>query len=292
MSRDQTSIPTISLAELEKLDFDNVTKPAGVIAPVVINEDNKLSGFVHSIETGAAVDGPGVRFVMFSAGCQFRCLYCHNPDTWKLHNGKLRTVDEIVTEIGKYARFLKFAGGITFSGGEPLMQANFIGEIAYRVKQDYNLHIALDTQGFLAAHLDDAWFDNIDLVMLDIKHIDPEKYQALTAQPLQPTLDFAHRLVKMGKPIWIRYVLVPGLTDDLADVEKHAQFVKSLQDAGITLHGKKLIERIEVLPFHNLGESKWQELNLKYTLSETEPPTPEFVKTIKEIYKKYELPAV
>lgn len=292
MSRDQTSIPTISLAELEKLDFDNVTKPAGVIAPVVINEDNKLSGFVHSIETGAAVDGPGVRFVMFSAGCQFRCLYCHNPDTWKLHNGKLRTVDEIVTEIGKYARFLKFAGGITFSGGEPLMQANFIGEIAYRVKQDYNLHIALDTQGFLAAHLDDEWFDNIDLVMLDIKHIDPEKYQALTAQPLQPTLDFAHRLVKMGKPMWIRYVLVPGLTDDLADVEKHAQFVKSLQDAGIALHGKKLIERIEVLPFHNLGESKWQELNLKYTLSETEPPTPEFVKTIKEIYKKYELPAV
>lgn len=292
MSRDQTSIPTISLAELEKLDFDNVTKPAGVIAPVVINEDNKLSGFVHSIETGAAVDGPGVRFVMFSAGCQFHCLYCHNPDTWKLHNGKLRTVDEIVTEIGKYARFLKFAGGITFSGGEPLMQANFIGEIAYRVKQDYNLHIALDTQGFLAAHLDDAWFDNIDLVMLDIKHIDPEKYQALTAQPLQPTLDFAHRLVKMGKPMWIRYVLVPGLTDDLADVEKHAQFVKSLQDAGIALHGKKLIERIEVLPFHNLGESKWQELNLKYTLSETEPPTPEFVKTIKEIYKKYELPAV
>lgn len=292
MSRDQTSIPTISLAELEKLDFDNVTKPAGIIAPVVINEDNKLSGFVHSIETGAAVDGPGVRFVMFSAGCQFRCLYCHNPDTWKLHNGKLKTVDEIVTEIGKYARFLKFAGGVTFSGGEPLMQANFIGEIAYRVKQDYNLHIALDTQGFLAGHLDDAWFDNIDLVMLDIKHIDPEKYQKLTAQPLQPTLDFAHRLIKMGKPMWIRYVLVPGLTDDLNDVEKHAQFVKTLQDKAIELHDKKLIERIEVLPFHNLGESKWQELNLKYTLSETEPPSPEFVKIIKEIYKKYGLPAV
>lgn len=292
MTREQNSIPTISLAELEKLDLDNSTKPAGVIAPVIINEDNKLSGFVHSIETGAAVDGPGVRFVMFSAGCQFRCLYCHNPDTWKLRNGKLKTVDEIVTEIGKYARFLKFAGGVTFSGGEPLMQANFIGEIAYRVKQDYNLHIALDTQGFLAGHLDDAWFDNIDLVMLDIKHIDPEKYQALTAQPLQPTLDFAHRLVKMGKPMWIRYVLVPGISDDLADVEKHAQFVKSLQDEALALHGKKLIERVEVLPFHNLGESKWQELNLKYTLAETEAPAPEFVQSIKEIYKKYDLPAV
>ncbi|GAA5096001.1 pyruvate formate-lyase-activating protein [Wohlfahrtiimonas larvae] len=292
MSRDQTLIPTVSLAELEKLDLDNSTKPAGVIAPVVINEDNKLSGFVHSIETGAAVDGPGVRFVMFSAGCQFRCLYCHNPDTWKLRNGKLKTVDEIVTEIGKYARFLKFAGGVTFSGGEPLMQANFIGEIAYRVKQEYNLHIALDTQGFLAGHLDDTWFDNIDLIMLDIKHIDPVKYQALTAQPLQPTLDFAHRLVRMGKPMWIRYVLVPGISDDLADVEKHAQFVKSLQDESLALHGKKLIERVEVLPFHNLGESKWQELNLTYTLSETEAPTPEFVQSIKEIYKKYELPAV
>lgn len=285
-------IPTVSLAELEKLDLDNSTKPAGVIAPAVINEDNKLSGFVHSIETGAAVDGPGVRFVMFSAGCQFRCLYCHNPDTWKLRNGKLKTVDEIVTEIGKYARFLKFAGGVTFSGGEPLMQANFIGEIAYRVKQEYNLHIALDTQGFLAGHLDDAWFNNIDLVMLDIKHIDPKKYQALTAQPLQPTLDFAHRLVKMGKPMWIRYVLVPEISDDLADVEKHAQFVKSLQDEALALHGKKLIERVEVLPFHNLGESKWQELNLTYTLSETEAPTPEFVQSIKEIYKKYDLPAV
>jgi pyruvate formate lyase activating enzyme len=288
MSRDQKSIPTISIADIDQIEF----KPAGIIAPVIINEDNQLSGFVHSIETGAAVDGPGVRFVMFSSGCQFRCLYCHNPDTWKLHNGKLRTVDEIVNEIGKYARFLKFAGGITFSGGEPLMQANFIGEIAYRVKQQYNLHIALDTQGFLAAHLEDEWFDNIDLVMLDIKQIDPEKYQALTAQPLQPTLDFAHRLVTMGKPMWIRYVLVPGLTDDLEDVEKHAQFVKSLQDKAIELHGKKLIERIEVLPFHNLGESKWQELNLKYTLSKTEPPSPEFVKVIKEIYKKYGLPAV
>lgn len=292
MSREHNSIPTVSLAELEKLDLDNSTKPAGVIAPVIINEDNKLSGFVHSIETGAAVDGPGVRFVMFSSGCQFRCLYCHNPDTWKLRNGKLKTVDEIVTEIGKYARFLKFAGGVTFSGGEPLMQANFIGEIAYRVKAQYGLHIALDTQGFLAGHLEDAWFDNIDLVMLDIKHIDPEKYQALTAQPLQPTLDFAHRLVKMGKPMWIRYVLVPGLSDDLADVEKHAQFVKSLQDEALALHGQKLIERIEVLPFHNLGESKWQELNLQYTLSKTEAPTPEFVQSIKEIYKKYELPAV
>lgn len=292
MNRDHLSLPSISINDLDQLDIDDVKKPAGVIAPVIINENNQLSGFVHSIETGAAVDGPGVRFVMFSSGCQFRCLYCHNPDTWKLRNGKLKTVDEIVHEIGKYARFLKFAGGVTFSGGEPLMQANFIGEIAYRVKQEHGLHIALDTQGFLAAHLEDSWFKNIDLVMLDIKHIDPEKYQALTAQPLQPTLDFAHRLIQMKMPMWIRYVLVPGLTDNIEDVEKHAQFIRSLQDKSIELNGQKLIERIEVLPFHNLGESKWQELNLQYTLSKTEPPTPEFVAMIKEIYQKYDLPAV
>lgn len=291
MTKDHQPLPTISISDIDQLQLDlDDNKPSGIIAPVFINEDNKLSGFVHSIETGAAVDGPGVRFVMFSSGCQFRCLYCHNPDTWKLHNGKLRTVDEMVNEIGKYARFLKLAGGVTFSGGEPLMQANFIGEIAYRVKEQYDLHITLDTQGFLAAHLKDEWFDNIDLVMLDIKHIDPVKYQALTSQPLQPTLDFAHRLIRMQKPMWVRYVLVPGLTDDLNDIEKHSEFIASLQAESIQMHDKKLIERIDILPFHNLGEAKWQELNLKYTLGDTEPPTPEFVAQVKEIYKKYDLP--
>lgn len=289
MNNTHKPLPTMPIEDIDQLDLDE-NKPSGIIAPVFINENNQLSGFVHSIETGAAVDGPGVRFVMFSSGCQFRCLYCHNPDTWKLHNGTLRTVDEMVNEIGKYARFLKLAGGVTFSGGEPLMQANFIGEIAYRVKQQYDLHITLDTQGFLAAHLKDEWFDNIDLVMLDIKHIDPIKYQALTSQPLQPTLDFAHRLIRMQKPLWIRYVLVPGLTDDLNDIEKHAEFIAQLQTESIELHDKRLIERIEILPFHNLGEAKWHELNLKYTLANTEPPTPEFVAQVKNIYKKYSLP--
>lgn len=289
MTQNPKSLPTMPIEDIDQLDLDN-SKPNGVIAPVFINEHNQLSGFVHSIETGAAVDGPGVRFVMFSSGCQFRCLYCHNPDTWKLHNGLLRTVDEMVNEIGKYARFLSFAGGVTFSGGEPLMQANFIGEIAYRIKQQFGLHIALDTQGFLAAHLTDDWFDTIDLVLLDIKHIDPVKYQTITSQPLQPTLDFAHRLIRLQKPMWIRYVLVPGLTDDLNDVEKHAEFIASLQSESMEHHGKKLIERIEILPFHNLGEMKWKELDLHYTLAETEPPTPEFIAKVKEIYKRYNLP--
>ncbi|OYQ76157.1 pyruvate formate-lyase-activating protein [Wohlfahrtiimonas chitiniclastica] len=292
MSHAHKHIPTIPIESIDELDFDPIRKPLGVIAPAIINHDNQLSGFVHSVETGAAVDGPGVRFVLFTSGCQFRCLYCHNPDTWKLHNGKLRTVDEMVKEIGKYARFLKFAGGVTFSGGEPMMQAHFIGEIAYRVKEQYGLHIALDTQGFLASHLDDAWFDHIDLVMLDIKHIDPDKYLALTSQPLQPTLDFVHRLVRMHKPMWIRYVVVPGLTDDLTDVENHARFLHELKAQSIALHGHNLIERVEILPFHNLGAHKWQALNLTYTLNETSAPSAESLHTIKEIYKKYRLPVV
>lgn len=280
---------TIPLHELK--DEDDSTpisdpKKAGVIYPAIVDENGKLSGFVHSVETGAAVDGPGVRFALFTSGCQFRCLYCHNPDTWKLRNGKLRTVDSVVEEIGKYANFLKFAGGVTFSGGEPLMQAHFVGEIIYRLKKKYGLHIALDTQGFLAAHLEDEWFDNIDLILLDIKHIDPVKYQRLTAQPIQPTLDFAERMIRLKKKMWIRYVLVPGWSDDLADVEKHASYVKHLADlAEQVAPGQNLIERVEILPFHNMAKNKWEELGLEYELADTPAPTAELTEQVRNIYR-------
>ncbi len=245
-------------------------KPHGVIAPASVDESGKLSGFIHSFDTGGAVDGPGMRFVLFVSGCQFQCLYCHNPDTWKMHNGKMTHVDDIVAEIAKYAHFLRFAGGLTISGGEPLMQAYFIGEIFYRVKHELKLHTALDTQGFLAEHLEDDWFENVDLVLLDIKHIDPEKYEALTSKPLQPTLDFARRLSAMKKPMWIRYVLVPGYTDDFNDVEKLADFIA-------TLHG---VERVEVLPFHKMGEHKWDDLGLNFHLKDVSPPSPELLNRV------------
>lgn len=288
--------PTIPIASIDAIDTDHQKKTGkllGAIAPAVLDENGKLCGFVHSVETGAAVDGPGVRFALFTSGCQFRCLYCHNPDTWKLRNGQLRTVDSVVEEIGKYAKFLKFAGGVTFTGGEPMMQAHFIGEIMYRLKQQYGLHIAIDTQGFLSPHLEDSWFDNIDLILLDIKHIDPEQHLALTAQPLQPTLDFAERMIRMKKKMWIRYVLVPGWTDNLEDVEKHAAYVKKLADMGEEIApGQNLIERVEVLPFHNMGVTKWKEIAQGYLLADTPAPTPELTEQVRNIYRAKGLTAV
>src|SRR6201996_3465699 len=202
------------------------------------------TGFLHSVETAGAVDGPGVRFVYFTAGCLFRCLYCHNPDTWKLHHGREVTVEEALAEVRPYQGFLRIAGGVTFSGGEPMLQADFVGALASRIKAELHLHVALDTQGFLHAGLDDSWFEPFDLVLLDIKHSDPEQYLRLTGQDLQPTMDFARRLVRLRKRMWVRYVLVPGLTDAAADINRLADFIVDLGDA---------VERVDVLPFHQLG---------------------------------------
>jgi pyruvate formate lyase activating enzyme len=240
------------------------------VQPAATNADTETAvgetavGFLHSVETAGAVDGPGVRFVYFTAGCLFRCLYCHNPDTWKLHHGREVTVEQAFKEVRPYARFLRIAGGVTFSGGEPMLQANFVGALAARIKAELRLHVALDTQGFMHAALDDAWFAPFDLVLLDIKHSDPVQYRRLTGQDLQPTLDFAHRLVHLGKRMWIRYVLVPGLTDAEADILHLADFVVTLGAA---------VERVEVLPFHQMGAHKWQELGLPYALKDTPTAT-------------------
>lgn len=232
-------------------------------------------GYLHSTESGAGVDGPGMRFVFFTSGCQFRCLYCHNPDTWKLHNGRQVTVEQAMAELEPYARFLKFAGGVTVSGGEPLMQDGFVGELFREAKRRFGLHTALDTQGFLHERVSDEWFDAVDLVMLDIKHSDPERYHALTGQPLQPTLDFARRLQRLGKKMWVRYVLVPGLTDGDEDISRLADFVAGLGS---------VVERVEVLPFHQLGMDKWQKLGMEYQLADTPIPTPEQVKRARELF--------
>lgn len=233
-------------------------------------------GFLHSVEKGAAVDGPGMRFVFFMAGCQFRCLYCHNPDTWKLHNGRRVEVADMLGEVAPYAGFLKFAGGVTFSGGEPMMQAEFVGATARAIKHDLGLHIALDTQGYLHGRVADAWFDPFDLVMLDIKHIDPDRHKALTAQALQPTLDCAARLVRLGKRMRIRYVLVPGWTDAAEDVARLADFAAGLGP---------LVEMVEVLPFHQMGRQKWADLGVNYRLTDTPTPTPEATEAARDVFR-------
>ena len=221
-------------------------------------------GYVHSVETGAASDGPGVRFALFLTGCPFRCLYCHNPDTWELHAGKRTTTDDVMAEIAKYAGFLRIAGGLTITGGEPLTQPEFVHEIFQRAKEELHLHTAIDTNGFLAHQLPDSWFDVVNLVLLDIKQMNPLKHKVLTGCELQPVLDFAKRLDHLGKKMWIRYVLVPGYTDATEDIQALADI----------LHTLKNVERIEVLPFHNLAIHKWDALGIPYKLKNMRPPSP------------------
>lgn len=243
---------------------------------------NDLAGFVHSTIVGGAVDGPGMRFVLFTSGCQMRCQYCHNPDTWNKRGGELRTVGDVVAEVGQIAPFLKATGGITVSGGEPLVQADFVHEVLLQCKAKYGLHTALDTNGELARNLPDDWFDDVDLVLLDIKHIDPIKHLKLTHAPLQPVLDFAKRLADIKKPVWIRYVLVPGYTDGFDDIVKLADFVVGLGN----------IERVEILPFHKMGEYKWKELGLPYRLDETGSPASEIIEQAKQLFAQYGLSVV
>jgi pyruvate formate lyase activating enzyme len=253
------------------------------VPSVHVEGANGPIGYLHSVESGAASDGPGMRFVFFVAGCPFRCVYCHNPDTWKRSSGRQVTVDEAIEEIRPYIPFLKMAGGVTVSGGEPLMQPEFVGALLSRLHDEFGLHTALDTQGYLARNVSSSWFDAVDLVLLDIKHIDPVKYRQITSCELAPTLDFAQRLVRLGKPMWIRYVLVPGLTDDAGDIARHADFLASLGP---------LVQRVDVLPFHQMAMHKWEQLDREYTLKDTPTPTPEQVAAAIEIFRSRNLPAV
>src|SRR5215813_6408271 len=220
-------------------------------------------GFLHSFTAGSTVDGPGVRVVGWTTGCQFRCLYCHNPDTWTMSNGIPVTVARATEELRKYRFGLKLmSGGFTLSGGEPLMQDRFAVKL-FTAAQAMGIHTALDTNGALGARLTDAELEKIDLVLLDIKSWDEERHRHLTGMDVGPTLDFARRLAALRKPIWLRFVLVPGLTDDVKDIAEIAQFAANLGN----------VERVDVLPFHQMGQFKWKELKLNYTLTDVEPPT-------------------
>jgi len=232
-------------------------------------------GFLHSFTTGSTVDGPGVRVVAWTSGCQFRCLYCHNPDTWSLSNGMPVPIERAVEQLKKYRQGLKvMAGGFTLSGGEPLMQDRFAVRLfagAHRL----GIHTALDTNGFLGSRLSDEDLDNIDLVLLDIKAWDPERHRRLTAKDNGPTLSFARRLAARRTPLWLRFVLVPGLTDDMDDVAQIAKFAASLDN----------VERVDVLPFHQMGRFKWKELGLEYTLDDVKPPTKPLVERVCEQFR-------
>jgi len=220
------------------------------------------TGFLHSYTTGSAVDGPGVRLVGWTAGCQFKCVYCHNPDTWNLMNGIPVPIESAIEGVRKYRNGLKvMGGGFTLSGGEPLMQDRFATKLFAAVKA-MDVHTAVDTNGHLGERLSDDELRTIDLVLLCIKSIDADKHRKLVGKELGPTVDFAHRLATLKRPMWLRFVLVPGLTDDEADVRNMAKFVANLG----------ICERVDILPFHQLGSFKWERLGLNYTLANVEPP--------------------
>ena len=238
-------------------------------------------GFLHSFTTGSAVDGPGIRLVAWTAGCQFRCLYCHNPDTWNMMNGMAVPLDRAVAELNKYRHGLKImAGGFTLSGGEPLMQDRFAVKLLTAAKA-MDIHTALDTNGFLGERLSDEELAQIDLVLLDIKCWDPERHKHLVGKDIGPTLDFARRLGERQRPMWLRYVLVPGLTDEEDDIQKLASFAASLGN----------VERVDVLPFHQMGRYKWEKLGLDYTLNETQPPSRQLVRRVCEQFRSAGLKA-
>jgi pyruvate formate lyase activating enzyme len=220
-------------------------------------------GFLHSFTTGSAVDGPGVRVVAWTTGCMWRCLYCHNPDTWTVTNGIPVSVAQAADELAKYRHGLRvMSGGFTLSGGEPLMQHRFAIKLLAAARQ-LGIHTTIETNGYYGDKVSDAELNDIDLVMLGIKTWGAEKHRALTGVDIAPTLAFAERLAALGRPVWIRFVLVPGLTDDLADVAGIAKFAASLGN----------VERVEVLPFHQMGKFKWDALKRAYTLADTPPPT-------------------
>jgi len=232
-------------------------------------------GFMHSFTTGSAVDGPGVRVVGWTTGCMWRCQYCHNPDTWTLRNGIPVSVGQALDELRKYRHGLKvMSGGVTMSGGEPLMQRHFVMKILSGAKE-MGIHTALETNGFLGAELTDADLDALDLVLLGLKSWDRERHRALTGRDLEPTLELARRLAARRLPVWIRFVLVPGLTDDAGDIAQIAAFAAGLGN----------VERVEVLPFHQMGRFKWQALGIRYALESTEPPSPEGVAKACQIFR-------
>ena len=231
---------------------------------------------VHSWELVTAVDGPGTRMTMFMSGCPLRCQYCHNPDTMEMKVGTLERIEDVVKRVKRYKPVFKASGGgLTLSGGEALFQIAFTRRLLKEV-HDAGIHTTIDTSGYLGSRVRDEDMDNIDLVLLDVKAGDEETYKEVTRRELQPTIDFGDRLNEMGKPVWIRFVVVPGLTDSPENV---ANVVK------IVSRWKSNVERVEVLPFHNMGADKWKKIGLDYQLEDTTPPTAESLEHVRSVFR-------
>ena len=235
-----------------------------------LKDEEGAFGYCHSYETSSRYDGPGLRAVLFVSGCLLRCSYCHNPDTWHLKDGSYMSLQQVLGRLEDFAPSLvALGGGLTISGGEPMVQLAFTRRI-FRGAKEMGLHTAIETSGFLGDRADEDYLSAIDLVLLDVKSSDPDTYRRVTGRDIAPTLRFAERLASMGKPVWVRFTLVPGATDDPANVAGIAKFVAPMKN----------VEWVEVQPFHKMGEFKWKALNLEYKHSDTEPPSRELVNRV------------
>jgi pyruvate formate lyase activating enzyme len=232
-------------------------------------------GYAHSYETGSRYDGPGYRVVLFLSGCLLRCTYCHNPDTWHLKDGTYISAQQVIDRLGGFASALKaLEGGLTISGGEPMVQLAFTRRILAGAKR-MGVHTAIETSGYLGSRADDKFLSSLDLVLLDIKSSDPDTYRSVTGRELAPTLRFAERLAAIGKPVWVRFTLVPGFTDDPANVDGIARFVAPMKN----------VEWVEVQPFHQLGAFKWKAMKLDYKHADTPTPTPDLINRVLEQFR-------
>lgn len=233
------------------------------------------AGLVHSWETVTAMDGPGTRMTIFLSGCPLRCLYCHNPDTFSMKDGTVETAEDILRRVKRMRSVFRVSGGgLTLSGGEPLFQIQFARRLLAGA-HGMGVHTCIDTSGYLGSRLSDKDLDNVDMVLLDIKSGDEDTYRRVTSRELAPTIEFGDRLAARGIPVWVRFVLVPGLTDAEDNVAGVADIAARWSN----------VERVEVLPFHNMGADKWERLGRDYELRDVSPPTEESLRHTVEIFR-------
>ncbi|WP_101773311.1 pyruvate formate-lyase-activating protein [Peptostreptococcus faecalis] len=235
-----------------------------------------VKGRIHSIETFGTVDGPGIRYIVFTQGCPLRCRYCHNRDTWDPNLGKETTAEEIIEDALKYKTFFDSSGGgITISGGEATSQPEFIEDV-FRLAKENNLHTCLDTNGIVDIQKIMGVLKYMDLILLDIKHMNPEKSRWLTGVSSEKAIKLAKDLDKLDIPVWIRHVLIPGISDDRENLIKLAELIKSLSN----------VQKFEFLPYHTMGKQKWLDLGKEYTLEDVPDATDEDVAKAKSIFSE------
>lgn len=247
-----------------------------------MNHINDIQGRIHSIETCGTVDGPGIRYVIFTQGCPLRCQYCHNPDTWNFNSkdAKDMSVSELLEDMLKYKSYMDSSGGgVTVTGGDPIMQKEFVTAL-FKACKDEGIHTTLDTAGF--TDIDDTTDELLnytDLVLLDIKSYNPDTFKRISGREIDKTLLFADYLAKKNINTWIRFVLVPGLSDNEEEMKQLAKYITTLKN----------VEKVGILPFHQMGTYKWEELGITYKLKDTPTPLPDETEKVKDLFRSYGL---